>query len=94
MDRLLHDEKVTMVKLGPLNICKSVRCGYTYFFLGERARENDQTTKLLMPRFVAKFLLSSNSSSSLKEMLSALRRESLLIIVNYQFGFKRLDKIN
>jgi len=46
-----------------------------------------------MPRFVTKFLLTQHQNN-VKEMLRALRRESLLIIVTYQFGFKRLEKLN
>ena len=92
-DKLLQDNNADMIKLGPLNISKTERCGYTYYFLGDKAHEDDHTTKLLIPEFLSKFIL-KQESSSVKEMLSALRRESLLIIVNYQFGFRRLDKIN
>jgi len=85
MQRLTKDESSENVKLGPLNIHKVTRCGYTYFYLGT------DDSKLLMPRFVTKHILAQ--SSTVRDMLRALRRESLLIIVNYQFGFKRLEKI-
>jgi len=84
MQRLTKDEETVDAKLGPLNIHKVTRCGYTYFYLGA------DETKLLMPRFVTKHLMAQNST--VKDMLRALRRESLLIIVNYQFGFNRLDR--
>ncbi len=29
-----------MVKLGPINIHKTVRCGYQYFYLGEAESED------------------------------------------------------
>lgn len=81
-DKLLQDNNVDMIKLGPLNISKTERCGYTYYFLGDKAHEDEQWTKLLIPEFLTKYIL-KQESSSVKEMLSALRRESLLIIVNY-----------
>lgn len=47
---------------------------------------------MLIPRFVTRHLLSQ--SNAVKELLRALRRESLLIIYNYQFGLRQLEKFN
>ena len=47
---------------------------------------------MLIPRFVTRYLLSQNNA--VKELLRALRRESLLIIYNYQFGLRQLEKFN
>ncbi len=100
ISRLQDDETVYMIKLGPLNISKTVRCGYTFFQLGdsqsgplpERGADRSQEESVLMiPRFVQRYLLLQNSN--VKEMLRALRRESLMIIVNYQFGFKKLHRL-
>ena len=74
---LVEDESVQLVKLGPLNISKQVRSGYKYLGLGD----NSKRCTLLIPKFVSRYLLSPNSN--VKEMLRHLRRESLLIIVNY-----------
>ena len=91
-----------MIKLGPLNITKTVRCGYTFFSLGDvqnlhstfdsgiDGSSSAQEETLLIPRFVQRYLLLY--SSSVKDMLRALRRESLMIIVNYQFGFRKLHR--
>ncbi len=71
-----------MVKLGPINIHKTVRCGYQYFYLGEAENgDYEQRQKLLMPNFASRYLITQNSN--VKEMLRALRRESLMIIINY-----------
>ena len=84
MQRLTKEQNYNQVKLGPLEINKTERSGYTYFYLGS------DDSRLYLPRFVTKYLL--DKESTVKEMLRALRRESLMTIVNYQFGFKRLDK--
>lgn len=89
LSRLLNENNLALVKLGPVKIQKKVIGGYKYFFLGEQ--ETNQSQLMLLPDFVTKYLVSE--TSSVKEMLRALRRESLLIIINYQFGFKRLDKL-
>jgi len=92
MNRLINDDSERMVKLGPLNINKTVRSGYKYFGLGANIDSSEERKTLLIPRFVTRYLLSP--TSNVKEMLRSLRRESLMIIVNYQFGFKQLDKVN
>lgn len=35
MQRLTMDDSITMAKLGPLNINKTIRSGYMYFYIGE-----------------------------------------------------------
>ena len=93
LDRLTNDEDCNEIKLGTVNIHKTVRCGYQYFYLGETAGAiEQQRQQLLLPNLVRRYLITQNSN--VKEMLRALRRESLMIIINYQFGFKRLEKIN
>lgn len=95
MQQLMIDDSISMVKLGPLNINKTIRSGYMYFYIGENHPDRSlskQTHTMLIPRFVTRYLLSQ--SSNVKEMLRDLRRESLMIIVNYQFGLKSLEKIN
>lgn len=92
MRRLETDEKTKSVKLGPLSISCTARSGYTYFVASESVQSGSGQEVLLLPRFVTKYLLSN--SSSVKDMLKELRRESLLLIVKYQFGFKQLVTIS
>lgn len=35
MQRLVNDDSIAMAKLGPLNINKTVKSGYMYFYIGE-----------------------------------------------------------
>lgn len=35
MNKLTHDETCKMVKLGPINIGKLTRYGFTYFYIGQ-----------------------------------------------------------
>jgi hypothetical protein len=92
MNRLFNDDLEKMVKLGPLNISKTTRSGYKYFGIADNIDSSEERTTLLIPKFVIRYLLSPRSN--VKEMLRNLRRESLMIVVNYQFGFKQLEKFN
>jgi len=92
MNRLLNDDAEKMIKLGPLNISKTTRSGYKYFGIGDNIESTEERKTLLIPKFVIRYLLSPQSN--VKLMLRNLRRESLMIVVNYQFGFKQLDKVN
>ena len=94
IDKLSYNEKCKEVKLGPLRIGKVNKSGHKFFYLGEiKPVDHPDQRKpkiLLMPRFVTRCLLVQHTN--VKEMLRSLRRESLMIIVNYQFGFKQLEK--
>lgn len=82
----LIDGKTETVNLGPLSLIREYRHEYVFFSLSEL--KDQKESNLMLPRFVMENL--TRTDSNVKELLSSLRKESLELIIQYQFGFKSI----
>ena len=82
------------VNLGPLAIERVSKRQYTFFSVGEEEKgttlggKDQVSNPLLLPRFVMEYI--TDNRSVVKDLLSSLRKESLELIIQYQFGFKQI----